>query len=196
MGHRSNLFLVKDGRILGGGNKQITGNMPGLVALGEFEVISWLKSQGLKEDFQGEIWDEVMAEAAIMVNLDHNELIFGFWEWFPGYIPDRYLDTPYMGDILGEMFTEFIGYPDMWSSYFEIVQKLWAGWQIELALPAEFGVQEMVITRIQDLKTPKIRDVAFPPTSGLSEIQKQLGFYLAFALALGEESVAYQRLIS
>jgi hypothetical protein len=143
----------------------------------------------------GKIWDEIMTEAAIMVNIDRKELIFGFWEWNPYFIPNTLLNNPYMGDVLGVMFTEFINYPDMWAAYFKIVQPLWDGWKIELALPAEFGVQEEIVTRIDDLKSPKIPKVQFPPLSELSENQKSIGFRLALALALGEDSPAFQRLV-
>jgi hypothetical protein len=196
MGHRSNLFYFEQGRLFGGSHKQITLNMPGLVALGEEKVVAWLKPQELKEDLVGEIWDEVMTEAAIMVNIDQRELIFGFREWNPHFIPDKQLNNPYMGDALGEMFIDFVNYPDMWPCFLGIVQPLWKDWRIELALPAEFGVQEELIIRINDLKPPKILDVQFPPVSGFSELQKTLGFRLALALALGEDSLAFERLIS
>ncbi|MFC6664247.1 hypothetical protein ACFP9V_01950 [Deinococcus radiopugnans] len=192
VGHNANIFYVEDGKVFGGGHKGMTLNFPALIAKGEEETISWLKSQALGTDFKSTIWDEIWTEAAIVANLDDKELIFGFWEWVPDWSGGE--ESPYLGDVLGKMFTEFLHYPDMWKVFLEIIQPLWPEWTIELALPAEFAVRKVIITRIQDLKLPLIRDARFPPKSQLTERQKKLGFQMAFAIALGEDSAAYKRL--
>ncbi|GAA5511318.1 hypothetical protein Dcar01_00024 [Deinococcus carri] len=189
VGHRGNFLLVEQGQVLGGSTKNqgFTLDLPGLVAHGEAHVVGWLRRQELRPQPGPDLWDEIFTEAALLANLDRRELILGFWQWLPA-------SPPLLPDVLGCMFTEFVNYPDMWGVFVDIMQPLWPGWQITLALPAEFAVQECILTCIAALKPPLIQDAARPPRSFLSETQKRLGFRLAFSLALGERSEAFRRL--
>ncbi|MVN85232.1 hypothetical protein GO986_00410 [Deinococcus sp. HMF7620] len=117
-----------------------------------------------------DIWDEIMTEGAILINLDSKDLIFGSWEW----LPDAYKFDETPEEL--ELYPEF---PDIARELLEVVRHQWAGWTVTLALPAEFATQETLVVRGQDLTRPLITGTHAPET-GWSREQIREGFRRMF----------------
>ena len=154
MGHRGNLIRHENRKTLGCSHRGFALDVPSLMALGESPFLAWFQAQfDTAEQVDRPpraIWDEIYTEAAILVNFDAQSVIFGFWEWVPdvrGY------------DEMSEEMHELIEYRDLSLFLLNLVRERWPGWEVQLALPAEFATQETLVVLPSELAPPLIVDV-------------------------------------
>lgn len=163
---------------LGCSPKSFALDVPGLVALGAEEFLRWFRQAFAESDEVASppraIWDEIFAEAAILVNFDTKCLIFGFRQWIPDAY--RYNDIP-------EEICDFIEVPDLARFFMKRIRERWPGWQVQLALPAEFATQETVVLCANLLVRPLIIEVRDAPETGWEESQMREAFNRGFELS-------------
>lgn len=177
MGHRGNILIHENGQTYGCTGKGFVHDIPAIVACGPAYALAWARDHLLKTEserfYQVDIWDEIMTEGAILINLDAKDLIFGSWEWLPDF--RKFEDIPEELELYPE-------YPDISRELLEVVQSQWQGWTVTLALPAEFATQETLLLRGQDLAQPLITDTT-APESGWTKAQIREGFRQMFEMS-------------
>lgn len=175
MGHRGNVLIHEGGQTYGCAEKGFVHDIPALVACGPDFALAWAREHlenASSRLHQVDIWDEIMTEGAILINLDSKDLIFGSWEWLPDFC--RFDEIP-------EELELYLEFPDIARELLEVVREQWAGWTVTLALPAEFATQETLIVRGQDLTRPLITDTNAPET-GWSRERIREGFRFMFSM--------------
>lgn len=176
MGHKGNVVIHENGRTQGGLDGYFVHDVPNIVASGPEFTIAWARQYIRNSAHYGRqimIYDEIMTEGAILINLDDKELLFGSLEWIPSF--GKFEDVP-------EELGEYPEYPDISRELLEVIQNQWPGWTVTLALPAEFATQETLLLRGQDLARPLITDTT-APESGWTKTQIREGFRQMFEMS-------------